>query len=392
MPLIAGGVSVAAGGLALGTVDGGIWLLGADDKEPQAMRRLRLTPISSVAVSGNSLAFITEDKANHGSMDIGPNMSIIPLDYQALQDKDTINLEDSRGNTHISGDSGIAAGNPGRFLLWQSDSTRTVPTLISGANTPTRRDTILGWAPLRHPLRSVSLLGNQALLLDTAGMITLVSTDSGAGRTSPASSFTYIAPDSLGVSFYDSRNIIIGQTTAKTAPFLLVNTLTEETVPFIYPATAGAKLYRAPDGTVYGGVVDGSVTALLLLNFGRPSASRRLLEYPGEDTAFFIAKSGQSLASTIGGNGPTLHSGRDFIPFERSPSLPEDLIGSDRYFIVLGKDGSLSWHNPDNGSLLARLRLLEQEWILETAGPKTELRGPINRGARGFAVRLYGGL
>jgi hypothetical protein len=37
----------------------------------------------------------------------------------------------------------------------------------------------------------------------------------------------------------------------------------------------------------------------------------------------------------------------------------------------------VSWHNPINGSLLARLRILETEWLLETA--EQGLRGPINK-------------
>ncbi|GHV27696.1 hypothetical protein AGMMS4952_09830 [Spirochaetia bacterium] len=365
LPLISGGVSAGGGSFALGTVDGGIWLLGADDRVPRAMNRLRLTYISSVAVSGNSMALITDNA----------NMSVIPLDYQMLQNGNPITLEDSRGNTRVSGDSGIPAGSPGRFLFWQTENPRSFPTLVSDAGTRARRDTTLEH-PFRYPLRSASLLGNQALFLDAAGNITLVSTGGGPGA------FTYSATDPLDVSFYDSRNIIIGQAAAaKTAPFLLVNTVTQETAPFIYPAAVGAKLYRAPDGRIYGGVVDGSadgaVTTLLLLNFERPSASIRMIEYPGEDTTFIIATSGRSIATTIGGNGPTLHSSQGFIPFRQAPSLPENLIGSDRYFIVLGKDGSVSWNNPGNGALLARLRLVEREWILETA--ERTLRGALNK-------------
>ncbi|GHV79681.1 hypothetical protein AGMMS49944_14720 [Spirochaetia bacterium] len=380
MPLISCGAGIAGGAIALGTVDGGIWLLAADDAEGQAMHRLTLISISAAAVSGNSLALITGDTVNHG-----PQISIIPQDYRLVQNGTAITLEDSRNNTRISGDSGVAAGSPGRFIVWQTENTRSVPILINGAGAPERRDTVLERALFRHPLRSVSLLGNQALFLDTTGTITMVSTDSGAGT------FTYTAADPLAVTFYDNRNIIIGQTAAANmAPFLLVNTLTQETTPFIYPAAAGAVLYRAPNGMVYGGVVEGSperaVTSLLLLDIGRPSASRRLLEYPGEDTTCIIAQSGLSLATTMGGNGPTLLNNRGIIPFARSPSLPEDLIGNDTYFILRGKDGSISWYNPDNGSLLARLRLLEREWILEitdgsSSGPiaPRSLRGPVNR-------------
>ncbi|MFP3041933.1 WD40 repeat domain-containing protein [Treponema primitia] len=367
MPLISSGVTIAAGAVALGTVDGGVWMFEVNDREPRAMGRVKLTQVSSVAISGDSLAFMTEDK----------HLSIIPVDYQSLMDRDTITLEDARGNTQISGDSAMGFGAPGRFLFWQTDNTRTYPILVTGAGTRERTDIILGRLALRHSLRSVSLLGNQALFVDSAGSITVLSTDTGSSK------FTYAATDPLDISFLDSENIIIGHSDlSQTSPFLVVNTVTEETVPFIYPSTVGAKLYRSADGAVYGGVVEGSsnsaTTALLLLNTEHPADSTRLVEYKGEDTSFIIAQSGQSVASTIGGNGPTLHSNRGFIPFERGPSLPINLIGSERYFIVLGRDGSISWHNPATGSLLARLRLLETEWILETADRHIQ-RGPLQR-------------
>jgi WD40 repeat protein len=367
MPLISSGVTAAAGAVALGTVDGGIWLFEVNDREPRAMNRVKLTQISSAAISGDSLAFVTEDK----------RLSILPLDYRALRDRDTITLEDGRGNTHISGDSAMGAGTPGRFLFWQADNTRSFPILVTGAGTPERQDVILGRMALRQPLRSVSLLGNQALFLDSVGNITLLSTETGI------STFTYTATDPLDVSFLDNETIIIGHSDlSQTSPFLVVNTVTQETVPFIYPSTVGATLYRSSGGAVYGGVVEGSsdsaTTALLLLDIENPSASTRLVEYQGEDTSFIIAQSGRSVASTIGGNGPTLHSSRGFVPFERSPSLPVNLIGSEMYFIVLGRDGSMSWHNPVTGSFLARLRLLETEWILETAD-RRQLRGPLQK-------------
>jgi WD40 repeat protein len=363
MPLISSGVGAGGGAVALGTVDGGVWVFGTSHAEPQPMNRAKLTQINSAAVSGDSLALLTGDNY----------MSILPLDFYLLRDRDTLNLESSRGNTRISGD---PSAN-GRFLFWQANDIRSYPILVSGAGTLERTDVILSRLALRHPLRSASLLDNQILILDSMGNITVLSTET------HSSIFAYTATDPLDISFLDSENIIIGQADlSQNSPFLLVNTITEETVPFNYPATVGAKLYRSADGSVYGGVVEGSsdsaTTALLLLDVEDPGASRRLVEYQGEDTSFIIARSGASVASTIGGNGPTLHSNRGFVAFERTPSLPVNLIGSERYFIVLGKDGSISWHNNASGSLLARLRLLETEWILDTAD-RGMIRGPIQR-------------
>jgi WD40 repeat protein len=363
MPLISSGVGASTGSVALGVVDGGVWIFGTTHLEPQPMNRAKLTQISSAAVSGDSLAFLTEDKY----------LSILPLDFYSLRDRNTITLESSRGNTHISGD----PSTNGRFLFWQSDDIRSYPVLLSGAGTLERTDIVLGRLALRHPLRSASLLDNQILFLDAAGNIILLSTETGSSK------FTYTATDPLDISFFDSENIIIGHANLSgNSPFLLVNTVTEETVPFNYPSTVGVKLYRSADGSVYGGVVEGSsdsaTTALLLLDIEDPEASKRLVEYQGEDAAFVIARSGNSVASTIGGDGPTLHSNRGFVHFERTPSLPVNLIGSERYFIVLGRDGSLSWHNNATGSLLARLRLLETEWLLETAD-RGLIRGPLTR-------------
>ena len=363
MPLISSGVGAGGGSVALGAVDGGVWIFATSHPEPQPMNRVKLTRINSVAVSGDSLAFLTEDKY----------ISILPLDFHLLRDRDTMNLESSRGNTHISGDPSTS----GRFLFWQSGDIRSYPILVSGAGTLARTDIILGRLALRHPLRSASLLDNQILLLDSAGNVTVLSTETGNSK------FTCTATDPLDIAFFDSETIIIGHADlSQNAPFLLVNTITEETVPFNYPATVGAKLYRSAEGSMYGGVVEGSsdsaTTALLLLDIEAPEASRRLVEYQGEDTAFIIAQSGSSVASTIGGNGPTLHSNRGFTAFERTPSLPENLLGSGQYFVVLGRDGSISWHNNASGSLLARLRLLETEWILDTAD-RGLIRGPLQR-------------
>jgi hypothetical protein len=363
MPLISSGIGAGGGSIALGTADGGVWIFEAAHPEPQPMNRVKLTRINSAAVSGDSLAFLTEDKY----------ISILPLDFYLLRDRDTINLESSRGNTHISGD----ASSNGRFLFWQSGDIRSYPVLTSGAGALERTHIILDSLTLRHPLRSASLLDNQILLLDAAGNITVLSAETGSSK------FTYTATDPLDIAFLDSETIIIGHADlSQNAPFLLVNTITEETLPFNYPATVGATLYRAADGSMYGGVVEGSsdsaTTALLLLDIETPEASRRLVEYQGEDTSFIIAQSGSSVASTIGGNGPTLHGNRGFAAFERTPSLPENLIGSEKYFIVLGKDGSISWHSNVSGALLARLRLLETEWILDTA-ERGLIRGPLQR-------------
>jgi hypothetical protein len=100
-----------------------------------------------------------------------------------------------------------------------------------------------------------------------------------------------------------------------------------------------------------------------------------MVEYQGEDTNFMIAENGSSLASTIGGDGATLYGAKGLTNFERSTSLPVTLLSGDKFFITLGKDGSISWYDAAAGTLLARIRFYDTEWIMELD------QGRIIRGA-----------
>jgi hypothetical protein len=330
------------------------------------MNSVKPKTITATAASGDTIGFITDDKL----------MGVIPLNYQQLRERTSVKLENSRGNTHISADPSIAAGRPGRFLIWQSESVRSYPLIMSSAGSPDRKDMILSRLPLKTPLRSASLMGNKALFLDSSGNINILSTDTGN------STFTFTAADSLDISFLNDTNIIIGRsTTSQSSPFMKVNISTSETVPLSYPSAVGARVYRAPSGTVYGGVVDGSAdsatTALITLNTDRPADSIRMVEYQGEDTNFVIAENGNSLASTIGGDGATLYGTKGFTSLERSSSLPVTLLSGDKYFITLGKDGSISWYDAGTGSLLARIRFYDTEWLMEAEG--RIIRGPVQK-------------
>jgi hypothetical protein len=103
-----------------------------------------------------------------------------------------------------------------------------------------------------------------------------------------------------------------------------------------------------------------------------------MVEYQGEDTNFAIAENGDSLASTIGGDGATLYGTNGFTAFERSTSLPVTLLSGDKFFITLGKDGSISWYDAGIGNLLARIRFYNSEWIMERG--ERVIRGSVQQG------------
>jgi hypothetical protein len=218
---------------------------------------------------------------------------------------------------------------------------------------------------------------DQALFLDSVGNIVVLNIQTGGIV------FSFSSIGSLDASFINDENIIIGRSAVSGgAPFLSVNIVTGETVPLPYPAAIGTKVYRGSGGTIYGAAVDqdagNSKTAVARLTPSNPPVFTRLIEYPEEDTLFTLTETGGVLASTIGGGGATLYRYGSIIPFERGPGLPFRLIDGGRYFIAVDGEGSVSWHHPQSGKLLALFRLYADEWILEKEGGQM-IRGQTAR-------------
>jgi hypothetical protein len=355
-------VSAAAAGYvtALGTSDGSVWTLPRNG-EARAMYTRAPLALSEAAAAGSTLAFISG----------GDRLGFIPRDYRELYDGGVIRLEDAGGYTHITGD---ARGGP--FLLWQTSHNRSFPLVRPSPadGGPGDSRITLQNLPARFPIRSASILGDDALFLDSAGNLTVISLDTGAVR------FSFSSAGSLDAAFLDQGNIIIGRSAVSgNTPFLLVNIDTGETVPFAYPASIGVRVYRGGSGALYGAVVNedrgNTKTSILRLNPANPAVSSPLVDYQGEDTGFSLAESGGALASTIGGDGATLYGPRGFIAFERGPGIPVRLISGGDFFITLDGDGNLCWHENQGGQLLATLRLYENEWVL------TKKTGEVIRGA-----------
>ncbi|MDR1211585.1 MAG: WD40 repeat domain-containing protein [Spirochaetaceae bacterium] len=318
------------------------------------------------AVSGNTLAVLNRN----GSL------ALLPLDYRDFSQGMRINFTGAGSYNRIAGDPNYREGeeeteNRPAFLLWNSENTRSAPSLRF-ASGPARN---LGALALRFNLRSVSVLGNRALFLDVMGNVFIASLESGDIV------YRYSSLGSLDAAFADEQTIILGRSGAST-PFLMVNTGSGETVPLSYPSDIGARLYRGSDAAIYAAVVDQASgdlkTSVILLDTADPSSSKRLLEYQGEDTAFGLAECSGALATTLGGDGATLFSHRGFTSFERSPGLPAKLIGGRLFIIAIDDDGSVIWHDKDTGAILASLRLYRNEWILDSGeGSPESLRGSV---------------
>jgi hypothetical protein len=289
-------------------------------------------------------------------------------------------LESAENYTHITANRGDSPRDAETFIYWQTENTRLPPvkrTVLSDVqrvseNTDSR--VVLDNLSMRFPLRSVSVLGNRALFLDSVGNITVVSTETGLVE------FTFSVAGSLDATFLDSNNIIVGRSAGDTTPFFRINTATGETVPLAYNAPVGARIYRGDSGTLYGAVITRTAgrlaTSIIRLSLSNPAQSAVVAEYPGEDTGFGIAESSGIIAAAIGGDGAYRYGTGGGIPFERSPGLPVRLINGGAYFITIDEEGSLSWHDNQTGKRLALLRLYQNEWVLELPGGQ-RVRGTV---------------
>ncbi|MDR0567624.1 MAG: WD40 repeat domain-containing protein [Spirochaetaceae bacterium] len=345
--------AVAADAVVLGTAEGAVW---TGRRNGTAKRMLTMektqTPITGAAASGGELAFLTRNSG----------LGFIPLDYRTLKDAGVIRLEPVSHTQITAGPSLSAAAD--QFILWQGEHTRSVPVL----KIPGYESIPIGNLALRFPLRSVALLDDKALFLDSLGNIKIISL-----RTrNVLFSFSLIA--ALDAVFLNKDNILIGRgAVSGNTPFLMVNITTGETVPLAYPAEVGARVYLGPAGTPYGVAVEqenGAVkTALLKLSVANPALTVKLFECEGEDTLFGLAESGGSAVSALGGAGAFFY--RDAAPpapLDRSPGFPLQLINAGSYLIAVDSEGSLVWHDPETGALLAILRLYSDDtWLLQTA-------------------------
>jgi hypothetical protein len=228
------GAAAAGNIVALGDAAGGVWTVAANGA-PRPMDTRNQQPIGEAAAAAGTLVFIG------GQNRVGR----IPLDYRELRHNDTLLLEEAGPYTHVVSDE-----NTGTFLFWQADNNRNFPAvrrIPAEGEAAGDSPVILNNLPMRFPIRSASVLEDEALFLDSVGNITVISLSSGELR------FSFSSAGSLDAAFLDRGNIVIGRSAVSgNSPFLLINIDTGETVPIAYPAAIGARVYRGSSGASTG--------------------------------------------------------------------------------------------------------------------------------------------
>ncbi|MDR2784446.1 MAG: hypothetical protein LBB83_00875 [Treponema sp.] len=361
-------VNAAIGGISfytalLGSSDGRLYFLPARGNPiPAAVS----TPIivQEGAVSNGILAFIASDGLS----------GFIPLDFSEFSAAFPICLVKEPAFTRVTSETAASRRDAGGFLYWQDSDARHIPVFktsfpdYSGnRGYPEYREqsqTQLRHLSLRSPAVSVSILGNMALFLDSAGNVQVISLDT------QTTEFSFTSAGSLDAAFLDERNIILARgATAGNSPFLKVNIVTGETVPLQYPTSAGIRVFRGGDGRFYGAVITGngenSKTGILLLDANDGARSVSMVEYPGEDLDFSLAEENGIIASNLGGDMAALYNGQELLRFERKDGLSRRILSGGGFFVVINSEGTIAWHDANSGDLAALLRIYPDGWVLE---------------------------
>ncbi|MDR0718659.1 MAG: hypothetical protein LBF78_03410 [Treponema sp.] len=351
---------ISANAAVLGTEDGQALIFNRNGQVKTMTSRNQIR-IKRGAVSSGALAFFTEDS----------RLGFIPLDYNNINSKTSIKLSAAAPYTELSPFfTGDFSGRDAAFLMWQKENTYSLPlvkTLKEVPESGETADTLAGKLSFRYPLKAASSFGGLLLFLDSAGNITVIDHMTGALL------FTFSAPGAQDAVFADRENIIIARNSAiNNSPFLMVNIITGETVPYILNADIGVKVYRSPAGNIYGGIIrrDGLGFQSAIVSIG-PSNNAQpsfLAEYSGETPEFEMAESQGWLFSSMGGENAVTSRiqgpGGKKTP-ERSSGLPVLIMDGGGRIVVIDNEGSICWYAPHTGQILALLRIYREGWILE---------------------------
>jgi hypothetical protein len=335
--------------------------------------------IFDAASVNDTLAFI--DKDGRGAF--------IPADFNELAERDSIDLFNANSANRIAADANS-------FLFWHyGEDGGGASFTESEHNFPFTRRLIKEYPPyeweeyvidnsgMRKDLRGAAVSGDKILFLNVLGEMAVFSIEQ-RRRV-----FSYTSALSLDAVFIDDRNILIANSAdigGNTAPFLLVDNVSGETLPVNYPALMAFALYKSALGNVYGAVLKNTdrhvSTEIVRFNALSPESSSAVFEYDGEDANFsfieYSVKNTVYLVNSAGGEDAYITPAGDFRGGDapkaigRSPAFPQKLLPQNDSFAALDGDGSIVWYDGESGKPLAMLRIYKDEWLLSTSSGKIE--------------------
>lgn len=248
-------------------------------------------------------------------------------------------------------------------ILWTKDSKKAVQLLnfstgsLSDIFTP------------ESNIKSLKIYGQNLLSIEGSSSVNRYSISSLEKEN------LYIGTGIQDAVLYSETDLYIAKTSATTpqVPLLYVNTRTKETVPLnvkgnvAYSLVFNQNSQSGENSDIYGILIgtntqNKTVTSLFSYNPSNKNF-RTLLNENSEDANAICYLSTPVLYTNMGKSrirSYNLLARRNF-EYKRSASLPLKIAKNATRLVILNRDGSISWYNPDMNNVLA-------DWYLTTDG------------------------
>ncbi|MCI1207822.1 MAG: hypothetical protein LKF96_00045 [Treponema sp.] len=326
--------------IVLGAQDGAVYKIDADP-DTQVLSLYALTDqmydkIFDMAPAGDDFYFLTRNAIFKSSYDSG-------IVDKILKDPDRTNIL----TYHDSA------------ILWSKNTNKSV--LLADFTTGTVRTVFT-------PEKNIQILRvfNDTLIdIEANAVVNSISIDTGTVKK------LYEGAGLQDAVLYNNTNLYVAKSSATNpkSALLYVNTVTMETVPISINGTVAYSLCydeTKENSSIYGIILstDRNTTTTSLFSF-LPSTkyTQAILKLSDEDPEAFALLDYPLIYTNIGKNQVrsfNLVTRKDFL-YKRSASLPLKVTRSNSRIVVLNRDGSISWYNPNLSTVLS-------DWYLTTDG------------------------
>lgn len=248
-------------------------------------------------------------------------------------------------------------------ILWSKDTRDSVQLLDFSTGSVTSIFTP------ENNLKSLRVYGDTLLSIEGTSTVNRYSISQGTKEQ------LYLGAGIQDAILYNETDLYIAKTnaTAPAVPLLYVNTNTKETVPVNIKGRVAYSLNfdsSVENSDIYGIIIgtDSSNRISTSVFSYNPSTkfSKHLIEEHSEDTNAISYLSYPVLYTNMGKSrirSSNLSTKRNF-EYKRSASLPVKIACNSTRLVVLNRDGSVSWYNPDMNSVLADWYLgIDGQWM-----------------------------
>ena len=247
------------------------------------------------------------------------------------------------------------------IILWSKDSRKAVVLLELSNGRMTQL-----FAP-GGTVQVLKLYGNSLISVESNSSVNLFDIETSQKKQ------LYQGTGIQDAILFNQTDLYVAKSSSSSpnVPLLYVNVNTQETVPLKMNGNIAYSLaydYEKNPSEFYGITIytNSSTKKLTTSVFAykpQTKTSRYLLSITDEDSDAFASLSNNILYTNIGksqARSYNISTRRDFL-YKRSASMPIKIVKNQSKMVILNRDGSISWYNPNQNSVLS-------DWYLTNGG------------------------